>query len=116
MSEARVMQLDELPASGQFSREFIGADHGGTGISIIFVEAAPGRGPSLHKHEYAEIFIVQEGRAAFRAGDEELEAGAGEVVVVPGGVPHAFTNCGDGPLRQIDIHLSPRFVTEWLDS
>src|SRR3954447_6464691 len=114
MSEARVMQLDELPASGQFSREFIGADHGGTGISIIFVEAAPGRGPSLHRHEYAEVFIVQEGRATLRVGEQELEIEAGQLVVVPAGVPHGFTNSGDGPLRQIDIHLSPRFVTEWL--
>jgi hypothetical protein len=25
-----------------------------------------------------------------------------------------FTNTGDGNLRQIDIHASPRFATEWL--
>jgi hypothetical protein len=24
-------------------------------------------------------------------------------------------NCGDGPLRQIDIHVSPSFSTEWLE-
>jgi hypothetical protein len=28
--------------------------------------------------------------------------------------PHAFVNTGDGPLRQVDIHVSPHFATEWL--
>jgi mannose-6-phosphate isomerase-like protein (cupin superfamily) len=115
MSGAIVLSLEDLPLSGGFSREFIGEEHGGTGISLIFVEAAPGRGPSLHKHDYAEVFIVQEGRATFRAGDDELELGPGQIVVVPAGVPHGFKNTGDGPLRQVDIHLNPRFVTEWLE-
>ena len=28
---------------------------------------------------------------------------------------HSFVNSGNGPLRQIDIHLSPNFSTEWLE-
>jgi mannose-6-phosphate isomerase-like protein (cupin superfamily) len=115
VSDAIVLTVEDLPAGGGFAREFIGEDHGGTGISMIFVDAAPGRGPSLHRHQYAEVFIVQEGRATFRVNDDEVEIGAGQVVVVPGGVPHGFVNSGDGPLRQIDIHLNPRFATEWLD-
>jgi mannose-6-phosphate isomerase-like protein (cupin superfamily) len=115
VSGAIVMALEDLPESAGFSREFIGEDHGGTGISMIFVDAAPGRGPSLHKHDYAEVFIVQQGTGTFRVNDDEVEIGAGQLVVVPGGVPHGFKNTGDGPLRQIDIHLNPRFVTEWLD-
>jgi len=115
MTGALVLSLSELPLGGERSREFVGDDHGGTGISLIFVDAAPGGGPSLHRHDYTEVFIVQEGRALFRAGDDEIEVEAGQVVVVPGGMPHAFRNAGDGPLRQIDIHLNARFVTEWLD-
>jgi hypothetical protein len=29
-------------------------------------------------------------------------------------VSAARVNSGDGPLRQLDIHLSPTFDTEWL--
>jgi hypothetical protein len=32
---------------------------------------------------------------------------------VPRGQWHGFVNSGDGPLRQIDIHVSPSFSTEW---
>jgi hypothetical protein len=30
-------------------------------------------------------------------------------------MPHRFVNSGSGRLRQIDIHLNPRYATEWLD-
>jgi quercetin dioxygenase-like cupin family protein len=109
----RLIKQSELPWSN-IAHELVGDDHG-VGISIIFVEAEPGRGPSLHTHPYDEILIVQEGRATATVAGEEVELGAGDIVVVHANEPHAFTNAGDGPLRQVDIHLSPRFVTDWLD-
>ena len=59
--------------------------------------------------------MVQEGTALFTAGDDVVEAHGGQVVVVPAGVPHKFVNAGTGRLRQIDVHPSERFVTEWLE-
>jgi mannose-6-phosphate isomerase-like protein (cupin superfamily) len=105
-----VVSQDQLATTGEFE----GHEHGGTGISMIFVDAAPGRGPALHKHDYDEVFVVQEGQATMFAGERELEVSAGDIVVVPAGQPHGFVNSGAGRLRQIDIHLSPRYVTEWL--
>ena len=87
----------------------------GTGASLIFVNAEPGRGASLHRHDYDEIFVVLEGEATMLGGEDGLKLYGGDVAVVPAGQPHGFVNSGDGALRQIDIHLSPRFVTEWLD-
>jgi quercetin dioxygenase-like cupin family protein len=81
---------------------------------VIFVDAPPGGGPGLHKHPYEEVFIVQEGEATFIASDDERRAQAGDIVVVPAETPHAVTNSGGGPPRQIDIHVSPRFATQWL--
>jgi mannose-6-phosphate isomerase-like protein (cupin superfamily) len=94
----------------------VGDDHGGLGISLLVVDAQPGDGPSLHQHPYAEVFIVQEGEAAFVAGDEERTVTAGEVVIVPPRTPHSFRVIGDGPLRQIDIHINSRFETEWMST
>jgi len=106
----------EMLQSDGIAHEFRGAEHGGLPISFLLVEAEPGRGPSLHRHDYDEILIVQEGRARITVGGEERELGPGDIAVVPAGVPHGFVNVGDGPLKQVDIHLSPRFVTEWLAS
>jgi mannose-6-phosphate isomerase-like protein (cupin superfamily) len=94
--------------------EAIGDDIGAR-VSVIAVDAAPGRGPSLHRHPYEEVFVVLEGEATFTLGEEQRVARAGEVVVAPAGVPHAFTNTGSTPLRQVDVHVSPRFETEWLE-
>ena len=43
------------------------------------------------------------------------QASDGELVVVPAGVAYRFVNIGTGRLRQVDIHASERFVTEWLE-
>jgi mannose-6-phosphate isomerase-like protein (cupin superfamily) len=113
LAMVRIISRDELPLSN-IAREFVGADHGGVGICAILVDAPPGRGPSLHRHPYEEVFITLEGTATFFLGeDEQREVGPDEVVVVPAGQWHGFVNSGDGPLRQIDIHVSPSFSTEW---
>jgi mannose-6-phosphate isomerase-like protein (cupin superfamily) len=107
------IRIDDLPFSAM-SHELVGEEHGGAGVCILFVDASPGEGPRLHKHPYEEVFIVQEGRGTFVIGDEQVELGADEVAIVPPDTPHRFVNTGDGPLRQIDIHVSPSFSTEWL--
>lgn len=102
-------------AHSETSYEFEGHHHGDTSVSFIVVDAPPGSGPKLHKHPYEEVFVVQEGTVTFTAGDEVIEARGGQVVVVPAGVPHKFVNSGAGRLRQVDIHASERFITEWLE-
>ena len=110
----RVLPISGLEKSN-FSLELQGKDCGEPGVSLILVDAAPGRGPSLHTHDYAEIMIVQEGTATFTDGTTETVVGAGNVVIVAAGEPHGFTNTGDGPLRQIDIHVADAFSTDWLE-
>ena len=109
----QVIKQSEL-ARDVIAREFVGAEHGGVGICFLLVEAEPGKGPALHRHPYPEVLIVQEGRVRAQVGDEELEVGAGDIVMVPANAPHRFVNVGGDTLRQVDIHVSPRFITEWL--
>jgi quercetin dioxygenase-like cupin family protein len=90
----------------------VGDDHGGVGVSVILTDAGPGEGPSLHTHPYAEIHIAQEGEALFFTEDEKRVVRAGEIVVVPAGVPHGFKS--QGRFREIAIHDNGHFVTEWL--
>jgi mannose-6-phosphate isomerase-like protein (cupin superfamily) len=110
--DVRLSKTNALPLSG-FAHELVGADHGGIGICVIFVDARPGEGPSLHRHPYEEIFITLEGEATVTSNEQEFQIGPGDIVIVPPHTPHAFTNSGSVPLRQIDIHVSPTFSTEW---
>ena len=109
----RVVKQEELPWS-VIARELVGAEHG-SGLCIIFVDAEPGRGPSLHTHPYEEVFILLEGQATLDDGEERRDVEAGDLVLIPAGQPHGFVNSGEGRLRQIDIHVSPSFSTEWLE-
>jgi mannose-6-phosphate isomerase-like protein (cupin superfamily) len=108
------IQLGDLQENN-LARELIGDDYGGIPASVIFVDAEPGRGPSLHKHAYAELFFVIDGEATFTDRVDERVIRGGELVIVSPDQPHAFVNSGAGRLRQIDVHLNSRFVTEWPD-
>jgi len=109
----RIIDLTD-PGYGEDANEVQGHNHNAA-VSVIVVDAPPGGGPKLHRHPYEEVFVIQEGRVTFTAGGETIEAKGGQVVVVPAGVAHKFTNSGTGRLRQVDIHASERFVTEWLE-
>jgi len=110
---ATIISREDLPRDGN-TFNFEGRHYGDTDVSFIWVEMPPGDGPRLHRHAYAEIIIVQEGRATFTVGETGCEVQAGHVVIIPAGTPHAFFNSGSGPLRQIDLHLSRMILTEWL--
>jgi quercetin dioxygenase-like cupin family protein len=107
------LRSEELPRD-IVSRDFVGEQHGGVGACVLFVDANPGQGPRLHRHPYVEILIVLEGTSTFDDGETKREVPTGEMAVVDAGQAHGFVNNGPGVLRQIDIHLSPRFITEWL--
>jgi quercetin dioxygenase-like cupin family protein len=67
----------------------------GGAYSILELTLAPGSGAPEHVHQREdEIFYVVEGECEIQAGGQTWVAGAGSVVVLPKGVPHAFRNTG----------------------
>jgi mannose-6-phosphate isomerase-like protein (cupin superfamily) len=61
----------------------------------------------LHTHEHEDEYsFVLEGRLGAQIGDDVVEAGGGELVLKPRGVPHAFWNPGDEETRVLEI-ISP---------
>lgn len=109
-----VIAREHLPYVGN-SHELEGHLHADTPLSIIFFDGPPGSGPKLHRHPYAEVFIVLEGSATFTVGEATIDVSGGQIAIAPANTPHKFVNSGDGPLRQIDIHANERFITDWLE-
>ncbi len=63
---------------------------------------------ALHLHrDEDEAWYVLEGRLGFRVGGEDVEAGAGEGVLVPRGTPHTYWNAAGAPTRYLLV-MGPR--------
>ena len=107
-----VVRIESLPDSGN-SYRFDGEDHAAP-VSFFLTHSEPGEGPGLHSHPYTETFIIEEGQATFTVGDDTIDASAGDIVVAPANVPHAFVNSGSGLLRSVNIHPVPVMETVWL--
>jgi mannose-6-phosphate isomerase-like protein (cupin superfamily) len=84
-------------------------------ISLYASEVVPGSGPVRHRHPYAEVFVLHEGRGRFEIDGTVVDAEAGDILIVPPETWHGFTNTGDGPLRETAIHENPRAVVEFED-
>ena len=104
---------DRAPSKSRTVR-FEGVAYG-TNISFFAVDNEPGQGPGLHTHPYPETWIVHSGLARIVAGDEVIEAGPGDIVVVPGGVKHRFTNVGEGRLVIFCVHDTGTMVQDNLE-
>jgi hypothetical protein len=75
---ADVINTSDLP--GETARRFEGYHYGDVPVSFFVSATRPGRGPSLHTHPYAEVFVVQAGSLTFVVGDATIEATGGHVI------------------------------------
>ena len=89
-AHGRIVPFDELEHS-EHSHEFVGGEHGAVPFSVILVHSQPGVGPKVHRHPYAEVFVVESGQATFQIGERQLVVDGGHVVVSPPGEAHGFT-------------------------
>lgn len=104
-------------ASGTTAERFDGESHGG-GIELSFFinHTPPGAVIEAHRHPYAEVFVIRGGRATFTVDGADLEAGGGQVVVVPPEAWHGFANTGEAPLEMLSLHPAAAMRTEWQDA
>ena len=75
--------------------------------SLVRYRYAPGAIFPVHQHPEEQVTVVLSGRIAFEVDGERREVGPGEVVVIPGGVPHGAAVAGDEPVETLNA-LSPR--------
>jgi mannose-6-phosphate isomerase-like protein (cupin superfamily) len=109
-SRYRIIRSGELERSPRGTIAFEGKPYGSE-VSLFLIDyPEAGDGPDLHKHPYAETWIVRDGSARFTVDDLVVEAGPGDMVVCAAETPHKFKNAGPGNLDIICIHPSPQFI------
>ena len=72
--------------------------------SVVEIVSDLGDGTPTHVHQNEdEHFIILEGTAHIASGDKTFDAAAGTAVTLGKGVPHAWCNLSNSPLRMVVI-------------
>ena len=80
--------------------------------TMLELIADPRNGVPMHIHQNEdEHFIVLEGSLHIASGDKRFDAPAGATVTISNGVPHAWCNLMDIPLRMLVV-FSPGNIEE----
>jgi quercetin dioxygenase-like cupin family protein len=108
-------QVMDNPVSGErFVFHQTTDDTGGELLAFELVLDPHGQVPGGHVHPVQEErFEVVSGTMRFRKGLKTVVATAGDVVVVPPGTYHRFTNGGDGP-AVVRVEVTPALRMEEL--
>ncbi|WP_046732504.1 cupin domain-containing protein [Streptomyces humi] len=73
-------------------------------------------GPPQHRHaRHDEGFYVISGSVRFTVGDDDYDATAGTLVMVPPGAPHTFANVTDAPAVMLSTFTPDLYVQYFRD-
>ncbi|WP_445282034.1 cupin domain-containing protein [Streptomyces sp. DSM 118148] len=91
--------------------------HTGHRLAIAESVLAPHtQGPPQHRHaRHDEGFYVLSGTVRFTVGDEDHDATAGTLVMVPPGTPHTFANLTDQPAVFLSTFTPDLYVQYFRD-
>ncbi len=100
---AEPIEIDALeaiaPPDGSSVREIARPGAGASKQSLAKAVVDPGGHTVEHLHrETEEIYLFVGGAGRMRIGDEEVEVGSGQAVVIPPGTAHKLWNPGPEPL------------------
>jgi mannose-6-phosphate isomerase-like protein (cupin superfamily) len=107
-SERTIVTDDRADFPGLGTRYLLRSDQTGGRFALIEHTIPPrGLAAPIHTHENEDEYsFILSGRMGAMVGDEVVEAGPGELVAKPRGIPHAFWNAGEEPVRLLEL-ISP---------
>lgn len=80
-----------------------GGEQTGGAFTLLEWLALAGFGPPPHRHDREdEAFYLLQGGIQVECGDKQWQAGPGDFVFLPRGIPHSFV-VSDGPARGLQI-------------
>ena len=100
---------------GVRTRMAASADNGAAQLCMFEQWCDPGHGAPTHLHAVEEILHVVEGRAEIWVGERRETLTGGQLVVVPAGHKHGFSNAGTGVLHIRSTLAAPIFEAAYDD-
>ncbi|HSK56063.1 MAG TPA: cupin domain-containing protein [Jiangellales bacterium] len=77
-------------------------------VQLVVMTLKPGEdiGKEVHEHN-DQVLTFVEGTVRAEVAGDTAKVGPGDIVVVPAGTEHNFTNVGDGPARLYTLYAPP---------
>ena len=97
--------MTQAAAAHENFRTVLNTD-GHSQVVAMTLQAGEDIGAEVHPHN-DQVLIFTEGTARAEVGGDVRDVAAGDLVVVPAGTEHNFTNTGDGVLRLLTIYAPP---------
>ncbi len=96
--------VDEAASYESFRTVLTTGEH--TQVVAMTLRAGEDIGAEVHPGN-DQVLIFTEGSARAEVGGETRDVSAGDMVVVPAGTEHNFTNTGAGTLRLVTVYGPP---------
>ena len=97
-------EIEEM-GRGRYSAQLIAGEQ----MSVQYFRTEPGCEPvPVHSHEAEEVVCPVQGAYTIAIDGEEHTVEAGEVFLIPGGVPHSSWNPGDEAAVGVMLFSPPR--------
>jgi len=115
----RMIDLNQQPReewrAGVQTRMRTSAVNGAGQLCMFEQWCDPGHGAPTHLHAVEEVLHVLDGRADVWIGDERATLVTGQLVIVPAGRRHGFSNTGTAVLHIQSTLASPVFEAAYDD-
>ena len=100
---------------GVLTRMTVSAVTGAVQLCVFEQWCTPGRGAPTHLHAVEEVLCVREGKADVWIDDTHVTLTSGQLVVVPAGRKHGFSNSGSTVLHIESTLAAPVFEAAYDD-
>ena len=114
-----VVDLNRQPKDewrpGVMTRMHVSAANGATQLCMFVQWCEPGHGAPTHLHAVEEVLCVVEGQADVWIEDTHAILNPGQLMIVPAGRKHGFSNSGAGTLRIQSTLAAPVFEAAYDD-
>jgi mannose-6-phosphate isomerase-like protein (cupin superfamily) len=115
----RVVDLEKQPCeewrAGVKTRMRTSAANGAAQLCLFEQWCEPGQGAPTHLHAVEEVLLVQGGRADVWIDDTHATLTSGQLVIVPAGRKHGFSNSGTATLHILSTLAAPVFEAAYDD-
>ena len=115
----QVVDLNRQPKEewrpGVMTQMYVSARNGATQLCVFEQWCDPGHGAPMHLHAVEEILHVFDGQAEVWIDEDRVTLTAGQLVVVPAGRKHGFSNNGKTTLRIQSTLAEPVFEAAYDD-